>query len=117
MLPLAPPRGEGWGEGLFPSGPLASARPRPASTVAPIKTVAVIAKMNAGARAMAVCSLLRTGECPAFVEKPRLHDPAGGPGCDRRVHINHRKIGELGHLPGIVQIVVLAEGETAVQHD
>ena len=56
-------------------------------------------------------------EVPALVEKSGLDDTAGRAGVNGDIDIDDGVIGQLGDLAGVIEVVVFAECETAVEDD
>src|SRR6266540_2296716 len=56
-------------------------------------------------------------QAPRFVKESGRRDAAGGSRGDGLADVNDGVVGQLGHLAGIVEIVILAEGEAAVEDD
>ena len=56
-------------------------------------------------------------EFPGFAEEVGGDDLARLPRVGRGGDVDDRPVGELGHLPGVVQIVIFAERESAVEDD
>jgi len=53
-------------------------------------------------------------ELPALVEEAGFDHGARRAGGRGRVEVEHGVVGQLGHLTGVVEVVVLAVGEPAV---
>src|SRR5262249_55189951 len=53
---------------------------------------------------------------PLFIEEARRRHLARQSRRRRRAHVDHREIRKLRHLSRIIEIVILAESEAAVEH-
>src|SRR5689334_7794697 len=51
---------------------------------------------------------------PLLIEEACVYDPTGPAGVGRSVDIHNGPIGKLGVLPGIIEVVVLSECESAI---
>src|SRR5262249_8563374 len=60
---------------------------------------------------------LLAAQRPIFIEEPGGDDLSRIAVVGRRGGVDDRVIGNLGDLPRVVQVIVLAEGEAAVEHD
>ena len=60
--------------------------------------------------------LLRLQQFPLLSEESRVNDLARRARIGRDVHVNHGVIGQLGNLARVVQLIVFAKRETAVEH-
>src|SRR5262245_36458560 len=56
-------------------------------------------------------------QLPAFVEETGLNDSARRTRIDWHIDIHDGEVWQLGNLAGVVQIIVFAKGEAAVQND
>src|SRR5262245_25535676 len=64
-----------------------------------------------------VCRSLFLGELPSLIEEAGGHNLAGGARGHRAIDVDHGEVRQLWHLAGVVQVVVLAEREAAVDDD
>src|SRR5262245_46646895 len=55
-------------------------------------------------------------QLPSFAEESRRHNLPGIPSIWRCAHIDHGKVRQFRHLASVVEIVILAIGETTVDH-
>src|SRR6478672_10546187 len=62
-------------------------------------------------------ALLLRRQLPLLIKEPRRRHLAGVPAVLRRRGVDDREVGQLRDLAGIVEVVVLAEREAAVEHD
>src|SRR5438477_406398 len=54
---------------------------------------------------------------PTLAEKASVCDAAGSAGGNRDTYVHDGVVGEFWHLAGVVEIIVFAEGEAAVEDD
>ena len=60
---------------------------------------------------------LPAGTAQSSLKNPAVTIPPGDRDDTGTFDVDDGEVGQFGHLPGVVQVVVLAESESAVEHD